>query len=783
MVRLVKGEDASAACLIMQTYHIHIGGLVQGVGFRPFVCRLAEDFGVNGYVLNGTNGVHIEINAIEEIANKFYIAVINEAPVHSVIERHELSMVPFVEYHGFSIKHSEEYSEPDLLLTPDIAMCEDCRKEIHDKENIRYQYPFTTCLHCGPRFSIIHTLPYDRHHTTMEPFQMCSRCEEEYLTLMDMRFFSQTNSCPDCAIPMHLYGKDGALEVSNPSEQVSRVINELKLGNIVAVKNTGGYLLLCDATDPMAVRMLRQRKQRPAKPFAMMYSSVEEAAKDLKITQAEMKALLSSVAPIVLCRLRPDAKHAVCSQLIAPGLDTIGWMLPSTPLLQLISDGFKKPLIATSANLSGSPILYRDEDALDNLFAFADLVLTHDREIVMPQDDSVMHFSEEGERIILRRSRGLAPNILQHPFSTNEKVILAMGADMKASFGLLDKDHLYMSQFLGDQGSLDAQIAYNDTLQHMLKMLKISPDCILADMHPGYHTHVQANMLGERFDVPVHFIQHHEAHFCSVLTEHDLVDKEGSILGIVWDGMGYGWDGQVWGGETFLFEDLNIERVAHLDYFPQLSGNKMNAEPRLSAISMLSHFTDAGGWMMDLFSAQEWKYYEKLSKQKGHIQTSSIGRMIDAVASIVGVCQYNSYEGQAAMQLEAVAASATYRSSELYPISFRNNIISWEPMMEAILNDVKRKEPIPVVAYRFFRTLASLVPRMSEYYEVEKVALSGGVFQNRLLIELINEMMDKKRLLYNRQVSPNDENIAFGQIGWYWRAEQLAKQVVLNAQC
>ena len=751
----------------MNTYHIHIGGLVQGVGFRPFVCRLAERMGLHGWVSNGNDGVHIEINATEETADNFYTSLLCCQPENAIIRSHHLQITAPTSYTDFRIKESDDSAIPDLLLTPDIAICENCRKEITDPDNKRYQYPFTTCLDCGPRYSIITGLPYDRPNTTMGELEMCPSCEKEYTNIHDHRHFSQTNSCPDCTIPMHLFDNNGVEISKDPDGILQITLESLKHGHIIAVKGIGGYLLICDATKHYSVSTLRDRKHRPARPFAVMYPSVEKAEEDLIITDKERKALTGKQAPIVLCELKEEPLTGICTEAIAPGLGKIGALLPYTPLLCLIMEGWNKPLVATSGNLSGSPIIYTDEDALLWLTDYADFIISFDREIVAPQDDSVIQFTRHSTHpVILRRSRGLAPNYFPVTF-LNSKPMLAMGAELKSAFALSTGHNLYVSQYLGDQANFESQVSFDYTLSHLRQLLQFNPEQILIDSHPNYFVSQKGKELAEEWNIPFSAIQHHKAHFAAVLAENDLLTCQDKVLGVIWDGTGYGDDEQVWGGEFFLLEDGEMDRYMHLDYFPQLLGDKMSKEPRVSAVSLLRNSMDQLMEIKDLFTAPEREYYLKLLQQKQDLLTSSMGRLLDGIAAILKIQSINSYEGEAAMKLEAAARSCKTENMDYYPIAVNKNRLDWSVMIHEILQDIKGHTTTSFIARKVFVSLAMLIKNVAVRAGVKKIACSGGVFQNTFLIDLvINLLNDEYELYFHRQLSPNDECICFGQLAY-----------------
>jgi hydrogenase maturation protein HypF len=752
----------------MTTYHIHINGQVQGVGFRPCVYKVAKKMDLRGWVNNTNDGVHIEFSATPGIAAQFYHQIINNPPPLAIVTQHDIHEIPSRHFSSFEIIESRADCKPDLLFTPDIAICEECKKEILYDNNRWFRYPFTTCLHCGPRYSIITHLPYDRQNTTMAPLGRCDTCAAEYGDIYNRRHYSQTISCPQCAIPMHLYDAAGNEVCDGNSPLISTVTDWLKEGSIIAVKGIGGYLLLCDATNEFSIATLRTRKQRPSKPFALLYPNIDMIKADAELHYFEIEALQNASAPIVLCNLKSSSRHKICTDLIAPGLNKIGVMLPYSPLLLLMANEFGKPLVATSGNISGSPIIYKDDDALQMLNEVADYVLTYDRAIVAPQDDSVIQFAPSRQKIILRRSRGLAPTYYPNPFKYVNETVLAMGGELKSSFALLNHHNLYVTQFLGDQGSLESQTAYAHTLDHMLSILQVKPDRILIDQHPGYFVSTFGKEKATLENIPITSIQHHEAHFGAVLAENNLLRTKDPVLGVIWDGTGYGDDDQIWGGEFFIYEDGEMDRLAHLDYYPQLLGDKMSREPRLAALSLLKNFPSREKFIQKTFSEKEWSYFEKQIHHPGQLRTSSMGRLIDGLASILGVCQFNTYEGEAAMKLEALAATYRHHSFEYYPIPLSNKRLQHDVMLPYIFEDLEKRVDICAIAWKIFCSLAKCIETVIDAFPMKKLAFSGGVFQNELLTELVIELLSQKHELYfHHQLSPNDECIGFGQIACY----------------
>ncbi len=765
---------------MQHTFHIHINGIVQGVGFRPYVCKLAAEMGITGYVNNAANGLFIEMNADADQGLNFYHQLIFYPPPNALISSHSFHLAATKQFTGFTIQQSSNHQEPDTLIAPDIAICPTCKNEIISNTDRRSRYAFTTCLNCGPRYSIIEALPYDRENTTMREIPMCNSCLNEYHNISNRRHYSQTNSCPQCAITMHLFNAPDT-EYTCGQDQIPNIISDACInGKIVAVKGMGGYLLLCDATNTAVVTRLRKKKNRPAKPFALLYPSLSMASADVIIRDFETAALESNAAPIVLCTIKEKPASSINTSVIAPGLNTIGLMLPCTPLLYLITDLVAKPLIATSGNISGSPVIYEDTDALNNLFEVADIVLTYDRRIVAPQDDSVVRFSDSGEKIILRRSRGMAPNYFPHFFTKTKETVLATGGELKSAFGLQHKNKVYVSQYLGDQETMESQQSYFHTLNHITGLLKAKPEIILTDKHPGYFVSQTGVQLSKKTCSGTFFaIQHHKAHFGAVLAENDLLQSRLPVLGFIWDGTGYGEDEQVWGSESFIYHDNNMTRVAHLDYFPQLLGDKMSREPRLSALSILKEFPAAITLLEKYFTVTEWQYYSKMIGQDHRLLTSSMGRFLDALACILGICPVSSYEGEAVMRLECLAENCKEYINEAYPLPIENDSLNWRIFVHHFLEDIELHKSKEYIARKIFFSLAASVEQQADYFSVNRLAFSGGVFQNALLVDMIRcRLADRKRCYYHRLLSPNDENIGFGQLAYY----QISNQRTLIAE-
>ncbi|MBL7852119.1 MAG: carbamoyltransferase HypF [Cyclobacteriaceae bacterium] len=738
----------------MATRRLHIEGLVQGVGFRPYVYRLANRHSLTGWVNNNVGGVDIEVSGSTTQLDSFQKELCTKPPVHARISAITAQEVPSRIFDSFEITESQSEGLPKVLLTPDLGLCDDCRKELSQPGNRRFGYPFTTCLKCGPRYSIITGLPYDRPLTTMARFTMCPDCEKEFRSPAHRRFYSQTNSCPQCAVTLSLVASTGQMLTSKAAHVIEQAVEWLRQGKIIAVKGIGGYLLVTDAGNADSVALLRERKHRPSKPFALLMNSVEEARHYVHISDPEAEALQSLECPVVLLQ----RKNHTSLPGVAPGLDRLGIMLPSAPLLALLTDAFRGPLVATSGNISGSPIFYSDKKAIENLGHIADGFLIHDRDIVVPQDDSVVQFTTHGrERIVLRRSRGMAPLIFSHPFRFDSPV-LAMGADMKSAFALYTRGNLYASQYLGDLENYDTQAEYRHTLDHLLRLLNTAPSTVVTDLHPGYFSTQTGKQLSDAWKAEHREIQHHKAHFGAVLAENDRIASTDPVLGVIWDGTGLGEDRHVWGGEFFRYEDYRMERVDHLGYFQHILGDKFSREPRLCALSLAKDHPEAIALLQDKFTDDEWKLYRSMLQQPG-LMTSSVGRLFDGVASLLGLCDHSTYEGEAALFLENCALRAHNRFLEPIPEFTTDKITDY--VIRHLLQGSSRS----AIAYQFHVGLVHWIAEIARQQKCRTLAFSGGVFQNALLNDLLTGLLaDEFELLFHQELSPNDECIGYGQL-------------------
>jgi len=750
----------------MHTYHIHIQGIVQGVGFRPFVYKLAIKHGMKGWVNNTNDGVHIEINADKNTAERFLQEILNKLPPLAVVTNATIKAVGDKDFKDFRIIHSEGLQKPNLLLTPDVAMCEDCRRELHNPQDRRYHYPFITCTNCGPRYSIITALPYDRPNTTMASFHMCPVCYEEYNNPLERRHYSQTNSCPDCAVELQLY-ENG--KITENFTDLDYIVREWNRGKIIAIKGIGGYLLTCDATNKKAVQTLRERKHRPVKPFALMYPDLKSIRQDAYLSKNEEKELKSIHSPIVLLRLKKNIQNRIALNKINSGLDRIGVMIPYTPLYELLLKAFGKPIVATSGNISGSTIIYSDEKAKRELDGIADIILMNNREIVVPQDDGVVQFAPEcGQRIVLRRSRGKAP-VYINPNLRIQKDILATGSMLKSVFGFSSSGNFYISQFLGNTETYDAQLNYEKTFEHLTRILKPSFEAVIVDKHPDYFATRFGKDFAGKNNIPIYEIQHHKAHFYSVLGEHNLLETKERILGIIWDGTGLGDDGNIWGGEFFLYENKQMQRVAHLPEFSFILADKMVKEPRISLLAIFHKYREFKNYIRPKFTNIEWNVYIKLL-EKSTLKSTSMGRLFDAVSSLLFGYDIHGFDAEASIRLEQKAAEYYYENpldlSQSYFKDDENNFI--DSLIRGIYEDLDRKVDRKHIAAKFHLTLTDFILKTAKKYQVKHLAFSGGVFQNTLLVDLLNRFLgDDFALYFHKEFSPNDEGIPFGQMMYF----------------
>ena len=740
-----------------------IKGIVQGVGFRPFIYNFCKENNINGWVCNSNDGVHLVVNYEKDI-NLLVNDILNNSPKLAQIVSTKVTEKKHVHFNSFTIKKSSSNTPPNLLITPDVTICQTCENEIFNSNHQRYNYAFNTCTNCGPRYSIITQLPYDRENTTMNQFKMCDECQKQYTLSTDRRYYSQTNSCPKCRVKLILYKKEKL--INSNFNDLDFIVNEWIKGKIIAIKSIGGYLLTCDATNKKTIQRLREIKNRPSKPFALMYHDIYELGEDVEMGIGEKLELEDKHAPIVLMSIKSDRMTPLAIEDIAPNLNTLGVMMPNTPLFKLLLHKFKKPIVATSANVSNSTIVFKDDIKL--LSSLSDYILSNNRKIITPQDDSVIRFSSiKSYRTIIRRSRGLAPFYYNSKIELPTETILATGAMLKSTFTLLHNKNIHISQYLGSSNSFEGEENYKIVFNHFMRLFNPSINVVLTDKHPAYFTTTFGKELANNNKIKTFQIQHHKAHFYAVLAENNLLQCKEKVLGVIWDGTGYGDDGNVWGGEFFVYENNSVKRVYHLNEYPFIVGDKMPKEPRISALVMKTN----EDLIKDKFSKIEWDIYQKL-KINTKVYSTSMGRLFDAVASIVLNIDKQTFEGEAAMQLESAAYryfrknNFTTFYSYLKKDELPSNFVEF--ILKSIGNDLSKGFDKDFIAAKFHITLAHYIKNVAIKQNIKKVAFSGGVFQNQWLIELILAFMKPQfELYFHKKISPNDENVSFGQLMYY----------------
>ncbi|MEO7909020.1 MAG: carbamoyltransferase HypF [Roseiflexaceae bacterium] len=757
---------------------ILVQGIVQGVGFRPFVYSQALRHELFGFVLNDSAGVTIEIEGMCSALESFEHALRAEAPPLARIDTITAETMLSRGDSAFVIAHSQAGSQRNTLIAPDTATCADCLRELFDPADRRCGYAFTNCTNCGPRFTIIQDVPYDRAKTTMRAFSLCQACQAEYDNPLDRRFHAQPNACPECGPQVRFQiwkldndegrrTKDECFS-STFVDPIATAAQHLANGAILAIKGLGGYHLACDARSVEAVSRLRRRKHREAKPFALMAPDLDTARRLCMISDDEAALLQSRQRPIVLLQRRPDCPIAPA---VAPIHATLGVMLPYTPLHHLLLDAFatasdrNQPtvLVMTSGNLSDEPIAYRDDDAHERLATIADGMLSHNRAIHMRCDDSVVRRAAGGVQLF-RRSRGYAPEPIPLAFACPVP-LLACGGHLKNTFCLGKGQQAFVSHHIGDLENLETLTSFREGIAHFERLFDIVPQVVAYDLHPAYLATKHA------LDLDIHHVgvQHHHAHIASVLAEHGLF---GPVIGVAADGTGYGTDGAVWGCEIMRADLREFERLAHLAYMPLPGGEQAVRQPwRMAAVYLKAAYGDAFlnidiPFVQQLDRARWRPLTQMIARGINALPTSSLGRLFDAVAALLGLRSEVVYEGQAAIELEILAEATDY----VYPLAFGAGLLDVTPMIRAIVEDIQLNVPIAQIAGRFHRSVAAMLAeacqRAREQTGLHDLALSGGVFQNRLLLEQLVDILEMRgfHVYLNRRVPPNDGGLSLGQL-------------------
>lgn len=776
---------------LAQRLRLEVEGMVQGVGFRPFVYRLARELGLTGWVQNTRNGVLIEVEGAVPVVEAFLRRLRTEIPSSASVESMSAAVVPVLDDANFAINHCVGSGQRALAIPPDLATCADCLRELADPTDRRFQYPFLTCTQCGPRYSLLTAVPYERSNTTMTGFEFCSACRTEYFTEADRRFHAEPIACPTCGPHLSLWDEQGR-EVAD-GEDVLRQVDELiREGLIVAVKGLGGFQLWVDAGLDEAVRRLRARKQRPDKPFAVLFPSIEAVHACCVLSSEEETLLSSPQAPIVLVRKRAEGQLV---ESVAPGNPYIGAMLPATPLHHVLMASLQHPMVATSGNRSEEPIVTDEQEAMIRLKGIADAFLVHDRPIARPVDDSVVQvlFSGFGledtvpdqqpraDVILLRRARGYAPKAIKWsdgPANGNSQgSILAVGGHLKNTVAILTGNRVVLSQHLGDLSTVEADRAFRQAVDDLQRLLQVTPQAIACDVHPDYRSTAFARTLSEALSVSLIPVQHHHAHVAACMAEHKL---DGEVLGIAWDGAGYGMDGHVWGGEFLIATYRQFSRFAKLKPFQLPGGEAAMKDPTRSAAAVLWGLM---GEDMLMHAPPSWNVMGDRREQLATLLrsgvaspwTTSMGRLFDAVASLTGLCSQVSFEGQAAMAVQFAAEQEAAEGGMRivgYPIDVVPSdspetkwILDWCPMIKAMLDDLGKCRQLGQITAQFHASLAESVVRVAQAAGLPRVVLTGGCFQNGLLLSLARRRLEEAGFaVYSHSlVPPNDGGLSLGQ--------------------
>jgi len=766
---------------------VRVRGMVQGVGFRPFVHRLARTFGLAGWVYNDDDGVLLEIEGPAHDVHAFLRALVGEAPTASVIEEIISSDVSVQAGSDFVIRESPVRAGGTVPVSPDLATCPDCWREFDDPDDRRYRYPFLTCTQCGPRFTIVLDVPYDRARTTMRQFAMCTDCRREYEDPASRRFHAEPNACPVCGPSLAWYASGGHDVLSRSEDALSQALDVIRSGGVIAVKGIGGYHLVCDATNARAVATLRTRKQRPDKPLAILVDSVETLRGFAAVSEGAVVSLMAPAHPIVLV---PHHARTPIAPNVAPGIDMIGAMLPSLPVHRLLAAC--GPLVCTSGNLSDDPIAWRDDDARQRLAPLVDGVLAHDRPIEVPCDDSVVCIGSDDRERPVRRSRGFAPFPLPVPRAQYVSTeVLAVGAELKATIGVLRGARCVLSSHLGDVASPETLAALTHAVSHLERLHGAHPDRIACDLHPGYLSAAWAEREARARGVPLIRVQHHHAHAASLMAEHALPDTE-RLLAFTFDGTGFGTDGSIWGGEALVASYCGFTRMASITPFQLAGGDAAVKQPWRAALGLMHALgiapEEATLLAAALDQTQQRTVSWQLTRGVGCVRTTSLGRLLDACAALAGGRRVVSYEGQGAIEFEAIAAGASDADvaplAERYRLHVRAHsdagpdapryLMDVAPMVRAVLADVPAPgrhggPSLPAVARAVHGGIVAGMVDVARHVrnacDIRYVGLTGGVFQNRLLSHLARTALvaDGFIVLEHHRVPANDGGLALGQ--------------------
>ncbi len=749
LLKIEENED-------IRSYEIKIYGVVQGVGFRPYIYNQAIKYNIKGWVSNQGSAVLMDIVGDRENIKEFLLSIIKNPPALAKIEKIEIYLEVLKGWNNFKIVPSSVEENGIKFMGTDVSICPDCINDISDHADNRYHYSFANCTNCGPRYSLIKKLPYDRDNTTMEIFKMCPNCEKEYNDPTNRRFHAQTNCCPNCGPKLSLLNNMGEEIIC--SDEVVMTIDMLKNGEIVAIKGVGGFHLACDAHNADTVKILRQRKKRPHKPFAVMVKDIEEAKKLCFVNKYEENILLSNKRPIVLLEKKENAN---LPDIVALNMKKLGIMLPYTPLHYLLFQNDITCLVMTSGNKSNSPIQFENEKAFENLRTIADYFLIHNRDINIPVEDSVVK-TVCNKEIVVRASRGYTPFIF--PMNYNIE-ILALGAEDKSTFCLSQNQYLYMSQYIGDLKNYDTYMNFEKAIDNMRALLSFKPELIVHDMYTTY----QSSKYALSHTVKKIQVQHHHAHMVSCMVEHKLF---GPVIGVIFDGTGLGTDGNIWGGEFLIGTRKNFIRAGHFRHVTIQGGDKSIKEPWRIAVSYLRSINyEFNDIINEIDKKSIYAVNQAIDSKLNCYETSSVGRFFDCIASLLNIRQHITYDAQAAIELENIMDPSV---KDEYPFTTCDEnevyIIEYKDILLSVISDIKMGKSTSFISAKFHNTLASattdLVIKISKKYKLKNVVLSGGVFENSyLLISVINKLeKDNFLVYYNQQIPTNDGGISVGQL-------------------
>ena len=764
--------EAEATCLdeidlAIERRRITIEGRVQGVGFRPFVYRLALRLHLTGWVANGPAGVVLEVQGEPKAIDSFLRDLRNHTPASARIDSIHHDAIGLIDDTGFAVRPSLHAGEQHPVDLVDRVTCADCQDDIRDPTNRRYRYPFTTCAACGPRYSIVDALPYDRARTAMAGFTMCAACRLEYENPADRRFHAETQACPDCG-PSLVYQDGDGVNLATCNDALDAAAADLTAGRIVALKGLGGFQLLVDARNEDAVARLRQKKRRPEKPFALMVRDLDQASELAELSLEERNMLASPAGPILILERLIEGTATASAPSVAPTLPWLGLMLPTTPLHHLLLDQLGFPIVATSGNVAGEPMAIEIEDARQRLGAIAERFLTHDRPIRRPLDDSVQHLIA-GHPVTLRLGRGLAPLTVTR--NGTDQNMLALGGQEKAAVAIASRQGTVLGPHIGDLDAPATRTAHERSASDLRRTQRIEPDFVVCDKHPDY----ASTRLAERIGMPVKKIQHHAAHVFSCMADNDLAPP---LLGFAFDGTGYGEDGVIWGGEAILVTEDTWHRVASFRPFT-LPGSEMAIrEPRRTAIALLlDTFGENVFRDMSMLMPIKSRRASDLAVLKRMIETglntprtSSLGRLFDGVAAIIGLCQITTYSGQGATELEGHTSRAATSLTGAYLFDVSDDgahlMVDWRPAIRALVDDIRKKRDVGEMATAFHNGIADVMVEIAKRVGQSRIVLSGGCFQNRYLTERAKDRLEATGFTVHlhRNVPPNDGGLAVGQI-------------------